>query len=59
MNDIVQRIVHFGHAEDGPTATEYAVLLAVIAIGVLAAMASFGDHMNNLYVTLANGLDVF
>jgi Flp pilus assembly pilin Flp len=50
-------LLHLSHVflrgEDGPTATEYAVLLALIALTVLGAMASFGDHVNGLYVTIA------
>ncbi len=47
-------------SEDGPTATEYAVLLAVIAIGVLGAMSSFGIHVNNIYAALSGSVaDIF
>jgi Flp pilus assembly pilin Flp len=46
-------------SEDGPTATEYAVLLALIAVAVLGAMAMFGQHMSNLYVAVDSGVDVF
>jgi Flp pilus assembly pilin Flp len=45
--------------EDGPTATEYAVLLALIAVSVIGAMSMFGEHMDNLYVIINTTLDVF
>ena len=59
MNDLRRGIVQFLRSEDGPTAVEYAVLLAVIACGVLAAMGAFGDHMYAVYTNIANGADVF
>jgi Flp pilus assembly pilin Flp len=40
-------------AEDGPTATEYAVLIAIICIGVIAAMGTFGVHVDSIYASLA------
>ncbi|MBI1824903.1 MAG: Flp family type IVb pilin [Planctomycetes bacterium] len=39
--------------ESGPTATEYAVLIAVICIGVIGALSSFGGHMDNIYTSIA------
>ena len=59
MNDLRRGIVQFLRSEDGPTAVEYAVLLAVIACGVLVAMGAFGDHMDALYTSLTGGVDVF
>lgn len=35
--------------EDGPTATEYAVLLALIAMSVVVAMSQFGGHVSGIY----------
>lgn len=59
MNDLLRGIVRFIRSEDGPTTVEYAVLLAVIAIAALVALSQFGDHMNNLYVSITGGVDVF
>ena len=59
MNDLLRGIVRFIRSEDGPTAVEYAVLLAIIAIAALVSLSQFGDHMNNLYVNIAGGVDVF
>ncbi|MEK6799054.1 MAG: Flp family type IVb pilin [Planctomycetota bacterium] len=51
----------FGHrlmalliSEDGPTATEYGVLIAVICVAVVGALSSFGVHMDNLYMGIAS-----
>ncbi|RME40037.1 MAG: Flp family type IVb pilin [Planctomycetota bacterium] len=59
MNTILRIGSQLLVSEDGPTGTEYAVILGVIALGVMAAMSSFGVHMNNLYTLLAGTLDVF
>jgi len=49
VNSVLRKLLWLLRLEDGPTATEYAVLLGVIAIGVLSAMALFGNHMDNIY----------
>lgn len=51
-----QTMQRFFRDEHGPTATEYAVLIAVICISVISAMSAFGQHMENLYLALANGV---
>ena len=54
MNAINQVIRRFLRSEDGPTATEYAVLIAVICVAAIGALSSFGVHMDNLYTSLAS-----
>ena len=58
MNAINQIIIRFLRSEDGPTATEYAVLIAVICVAVIGALSSFGIHMDNLYTSLASTIPV-
>lgn len=53
MNAFKRRLMLLLTSEEGPTSVEYAVMLAVISIGVLVAMASFGQHVNNIYLSLA------
>lgn len=53
MNAITQIIGRFLRSQDGPTATEYAVLIAVICVAAIGALSSFGVHMDGLYNTLA------
>ena len=59
MKVLLQKLERWLRSEDGPTTTEYAVLLAVICCTVLGAMSQFGDHMNNLYSIIATTLEVF
>lgn len=53
MNALRRTLARIWKSEEGPTATEYAVLIAVICLGVIVAMASFGEHVNNIYLSLA------
>ena len=53
------KLWRFFESDEGPTTTEYAVMLAVIAIAVIAAMATFGTNMDNLYTILTTTLSVF
>jgi len=39
-------------SEDGPTAVEYAVLLAVIIVAAVGGLSLFGVHMNNIYTMI-------
>ena len=56
MSCLRQSITRFIHDEDGPTATEYAVMLAVISMTVMVAMAAFGQGMNSIYVAIQNAV---
>ena len=53
MNAFYQKLRELVRSDDGPTATEYAVLIAVICVGVIVAMGSFGAHMDNIYMSIA------
>lgn len=59
MIPALSKLWRFFESDEGPTTTEYAVMLAVIAVGVLAAMAGFGTNMGNLYTILTTTLSVF
>ncbi|MCH7703567.1 MAG: Flp family type IVb pilin [Planctomycetes bacterium] len=56
MGNPNQSVSDLLRAEDGPTAVEYAILLAFIAIGVLASFANFGDKMEAIYLTIFGAL---
>ena len=46
MSLFVRRVREFLQSEDGPTAVEYAVMLALIVIVCLTAIQSIGDNAN-------------
>ena len=52
MHALQNRFITFLRSEDGPTATEYGVLIAVICIAAISALSSFGAHMGNIYTAI-------
>jgi pilus assembly protein Flp/PilA len=46
---ISSRVVSFLKAEDGPTAVEYAVMLALIIVVCIAAITALGTTTNNSF----------
>ncbi len=48
----------FWAEQDGPTVTEYAVLLVLIILGVVLAGTLIGEKGRDTYKTLTNGLPV-
>lgn len=46
------RLERFMRSEDGPTAVEYAILIAVICVAVIGALSSFGVHMDAIYTNI-------
>ena len=54
VNAFCQKLREFVRSDDGPTAVEYAILIAVICVAVIGALSSFGVHMDNLYTSIAS-----
>jgi pilus assembly protein Flp/PilA len=46
-------LVDFLRKEEGPTAVEYAVMLAFIIVICFATIATLGSNTNNSYSTIA------
>jgi len=44
-----QAIVNFIKSEDGPTAVEYAVMLALIIVVCITAITTLGSNANNTF----------
>ena len=51
-----QKILAFLHEEDGPTAVEYAVMLALIIIVCLATITAVGNNANARFIEVRNAL---
>lgn len=45
----VRSAVEFLKREDGPTAVEYAVMLALIIVVCIAAVTTLGSNVNEIY----------
>lgn len=49
-------VVEFLKSEDGPTAVEYAVMLALIIVVCLAAITTIGKNANSTFTTVGDSL---
>jgi pilus assembly protein Flp/PilA len=49
MNLITRRVVEFLKREDGPTAVEYAVMLALIIVVCIAAITALGSNASQTF----------
>jgi len=53
MSTLTRSIVRFLKREDGPTAVEYAVMLALIVVVCIAAITTLGSNANNTFSNVA------
>lgn len=56
MKNFAQKVQRFLESEDGPTAVEYAVMLALIVVVCLGAITSIGTNANATFGSVANQL---
>ncbi len=56
MRSLVLKFGRFLVSEDGPTAVEYAVMLALIIIVCLASIALIGQNANMTFTSVAGKL---
>ena len=56
MKKFGKKIQRFLASEDGPTAVEYAVMLALIIVVCLATITTVGQNANDRFVEIANAL---
>ncbi len=54
MRQFGKNVVKFLKAEDGPTAVEYAVMLALIIVVCLTAISTLGNNANSTFQTVGN-----
>lgn len=53
MRVLVGRFIEFLKREDGPTAVEYAVMLALIVVVCIGAITTLGKNANNTFSNVA------
>jgi pilus assembly protein Flp/PilA len=53
MSSLKSAVVNFLRAEDGPTAVEYAVMLALIIVVCITAITALGSNANNTFSYVA------
>jgi pilus assembly protein Flp/PilA len=56
MKSLTQKVQRFLVSEDGPTAVEYAVMLALIVIVCLTAITAIGTKANAVFNSTATKL---
>ena len=52
----MDRVKNFLRSEDGPTATEYAVMLALIIIVALGAITGLGTAVTGIFTNVTGAL---
>jgi pilus assembly protein Flp/PilA len=58
MRSIAKKLVSFLKKEDGPTAVEYAVMLALIVVVCIAAISALGSNANETFSMIGSGVKV-
>ncbi len=56
MRLVTKRLVSFPKGEDGPTAVEYAVMLALIVVVCIAAITTLGSNANSTFSFVGSSL---
>ena len=56
MRSLALKLRRFLVSEDGPTAVEYAVMLALIIIVCLAAISAIGTNANTTFQNVADSI---
>jgi pilus assembly protein Flp/PilA len=54
MRSLTKSVVNFLKREDGPTAVEYAVMLALIIVVCIGAITVLGKNANNTFTSVGN-----
>jgi pilus assembly protein Flp/PilA len=56
MRQITKKFVEFLKKEDGPTAVEYAVMLALIIVVAIAAITTLGNNASTTFSSVSTKL---
>ena len=56
MKALVERTKNFLQSEDGPTATEYAVMLALIIIVAMAGITLLGNKVSTVFTNVQSAM---
>jgi len=54
MKTYLRKIVTFINGEEGASATEYVLLVTLIAVAILAGATTFGTSLSGMYDRLAS-----
>ena len=57
MKNFAQKVTRFLKSEDGPTAVEYAIMLALIVIVCLTAIQAIGTNASSAFDDIATDIN--
>jgi pilus assembly protein Flp/PilA len=52
----MKKILKFFKDEDGPSAVEYGLLAALIAVVIIGAVTVLGQHLSKTFTTISNAI---
>jgi pilus assembly protein Flp/PilA len=52
----MERIIRFFKDEEGATAVEYGLMVALIAVAIIGTVTLLGGGLNTLFTTITNAL---
>ena len=58
LKSVVSSLFRFVKDEDGPTAVEYAVMLALIIVVCIGAITALGSNANKTFTTAGAAINV-
>lgn len=58
LSHFTTSVMSFLKQEDGPTAVEYAVMLALIIVVCIAAITTLGSNANATFTTVGSAINV-
>ena len=58
VSRFVSHLMNFVQREDGPTAVEYAVMLALIIVVCIGAITALGSNANKTFTTAGAAINV-
>ncbi len=56
MNNLIRRVRRFLASEDGPTAVEYAVMLALIVVACVTIVSTLGKSVSSSFSTVNSSM---
>ncbi|APW59832.1 Flp family type IVb pilin [Paludisphaera borealis] len=56
MRDMITKVQRFVVSEDGPTAVEYAVMLALILVACITVVGTLGTSISSTFNSVNSGL---
>lgn len=58
MNAMLSHVGRFLKSEDGPTATEYAVMLTLGIVALIPTITAFNQRVENVFIRVGTALDL-